>query len=234
MDAVSLWALAPVDDTVRARFRLLVKALSHDLREPVRGVAQLAERISEASDDASRKVLAQRLRSAACMLDERIRALSIFMHKTHVTPKRAECVPFGVVMSEAMTQVQSGIRVELSGDSSVRVPRIIGHAVGNLLSNSRRYARPGVTPVAKVSIRERDGRVVIRVSDNGRGFAPEHAVDIFGVFRRLYPDVAGTGIGLSIVSEIASQLGGHAKAESRGEGHGATFTVDIPACEGAR
>jgi signal transduction histidine kinase len=72
----------------------------------------------------------------------------------------------------------------------------------------------------------------IRISDTGIGINPEFLPHIFDRFRqggsfatRAY---GGLGVGLSIVRYIVDRHGGNVRAESGGEGQGATFVVDLP------
>ena len=72
---------------------------------------------------------------------------------------------------------------------------------------------------------------VIRVADNGIGFAAHHQERIFGAFERLHSTTSGysgTGIGLAIVRQVAESHQGVVIAHSV-EGEGATFSLYLPA-----
>ena len=67
------------------------------------------------------------------------------------------------------------------------------------------------------------------VSDNGHGFAPEHAAALFEPFKRLHgPKVPGSGIGLATCKRIVERLGGRIWGESS-PGQGSTFFFTLPA-----
>jgi CheY-like chemotaxis protein len=72
------------------------------------------------------------------------------------------------------------------------------------------------------------GHVVVEVSDNGPGIAPEAAPRIFESFFTTKPRGLGTGLGLPISLGIVRSLGGEIIVDSR-PGEGATFRVRIPA-----
>lgn len=72
----------------------------------------------------------------------------------------------------------------------------------------------------------------IQVSDNGKGINPEFLPYAFEYFRQedgtTTRKFGGLGLGLAIVRHITELHGGTVKAESLGEGQGATFTVSLP------
>ena len=101
----------------------------------------------------------------------------------------------------------------------------------NLLDNAVKYS--GGEP--KISMRvklTRSGKADVYVRDSGIGI---QSTDLKRVFKRFYrvPNVSataakGTGLGLPIVRAIVEKHGGRIKAESRGEGTGSTFRVQLP------
>jgi signal transduction histidine kinase/ActR/RegA family two-component response regulator len=108
----------------------------------------------------------------------------------------------------------------------------------NLLSNAVKFTPQGGSVSARLA---RDGaRVKLSVTDTGKGIAPEFLPHVFDRFRQADSattrQYGGLGLGLSIVRHLAELHGGTVKAESSGEGHGATFSVVFPlatpaACE---
>jgi two-component system, NtrC family, sensor kinase len=69
--------------------------------------------------------------------------------------------------------------------------------------------------------------VLVTISDNGCGIAPEHMDKIFDPFFTTKPVGEGTGLGLSITHSVIERHGGFIKVESR-PGQGTTFRVSIP------
>lgn len=107
---------------------------------------------------------------------------------------------------------------------------LLARTLVNLLSNACKYSDPG-TPVSLEARRERD-HVRVAVREAGPGVAPEDRSRVFEPFWRGRVAVAqairGTGIGLALVNEYVTAMGGTAGVESPPEG-GAVFWFTVPA-----
>ena len=103
--------------------------------------------------------------------------------------------------------------------------------VWNLLSNAVKFTPKG----GRISVRAyREGsEVFVCVSDTGEGIRPDVVPMVFEPFQQADPSITrrhgGLGLGLAIVKQIVSAHGGTVRAESEGEGKGATFIVRLPA-----
>lgn len=109
-------------------------------------------------------------------------------------------------------------------------PDRLQQVLWNLLSNALKFTPKG----GRISIfLERvNSHVEISVSDNGSGIVPDVLPYVFDRFRQEDSGTArrkgGLGLGLSIVRTIVELHGGSVRAESDGEGRGATFVVSLP------
>jgi two-component system sensor histidine kinase CreC len=113
-------------------------------------------------------------------------------------------------------------------------PRVRGEkfllvqAVGNLVQNAIEFSPPGAK--VTLALRVAAGRATVTVEDSGAG-VPDYARD--KIFDRFYslprPDTGrkSSGIGLSIVREVARLHGGDATLQNRPEG-GARATLTLP------
>jgi two-component system sensor histidine kinase SenX3 len=111
-------------------------------------------------------------------------------------------------------------------------PEDLQTAIGNLLSNALKYSTAGAAVHVHV-FRDEDGAACLQVVDQGIGIAPDQIKRIFKRFYRVPVRAVlhrkGTGLGLFLVRSIVKQHGGQVAAASKGEGHGATFTMRLPA-----
>lgn len=103
-----------------------------------------------------------------------------------------------------------------------------------LLDNALKFSDADTN--VRLAVRITSEKVVLSVTDRGRGFSPELAQEIFQPFT--IADVAhhsqGTGLNLAIASIIVGVHGGSMRAESAGPGRGATFTVELPTAPAAK
>lgn len=109
-------------------------------------------------------------------------------------------------------------------------PRLLRIVLQNLLDNAWKYtAHAAQAAVHLGSTTHADGSVTYYVRDNGIGFAPSAAAQIFLPFKRLSSanGFAGSGIGLASVKRIVDKLGGRVWAQAT-PGSGATFYFALP------
>jgi PAS domain S-box-containing protein len=102
--------------------------------------------------------------------------------------------------------------------------------IWNLLTNSIKFTPEGGQIEVTSEIVETHVEVTVR--DTGIGISPEFLPHIFDRFRQANPGTnrihGGMGLGLSIVHQLVELHGGTVRAESEGEGRGATFVVSLP------
>lgn len=138
-------------------------------------------------------------------------------------------------MDWAPVALRRRIDLGYEGDESARSVRIEGDAdrvrelLNNLVDNAIRYSREGGR--VTVSVRE-DGRggVVLAVTDDAPRIAPAERERVFERFHRILGTAAdGSGLGLSIVSEIAALHAAEVALQEDPQGPGNCFSVRFPA-----
>ncbi|HYH86260.1 MAG TPA: HAMP domain-containing sensor histidine kinase, partial [Pyrinomonadaceae bacterium] len=111
----------------------------------------------------------------------------------------------------------------------------IAQALMNLLDNAVKYSEKAEKREVVVRVGERDGKIILSVTDHGVGIAPAEQKKIFEKFYRvstgLVHDVKGSGLGLSLVKHIVEAHRGTVSVESE-PGRGSTFVITLPAANG--
>lgn len=109
--------------------------------------------------------------------------------------------------------------------------RLVHEAVSNLVSNASKYTPPRGSIILRAF--QRDDRIRFEVEDTGIGISPSDQKRLFQEFVRIrrkdsaVGEVAGSGLGLSIVSRIAKAHGGKVGVESE-LNRGSTFFIELP------
>ena len=114
------------------------------------------------------------------------------------------------------------------------IPQDIGRVVLNLINNAfyavdekKKQIGDGYEPTVIVTTIKQNGKVEIKVKDNGNGI-PQKVLDkIFQPFFTTKPTGQGTGLGLSLSYDIVKAHGGELKVETK-EGEGSEFNILLP------
>ena len=108
-------------------------------------------------------------------------------------------------------------------------PDRLRQAIENLVDNAVKYSPDGGR--IAVDVHRRDGTGVVTVRDEGIGIPGDEHERIFEKFYRLDPGmtrgVGGSGLGLYIIRELVTQMGGEVAVESV-PGQGSAFTIALP------
>ncbi len=239
-------AMAVLDDITEAtRLELLRRDLvvnvGHELRTPVGALGVLAETLVleiEQPDGDREAVLrmARRMEIETFRLAELVNDVLELATAQDVLPGVVRVVD---IVDQAVGRVSAaadiaGIEVSVDPiDPSVTVPgerpKLVS-VVFNLLDNAIKYSDNGT--VVRVTVRNDRANVWVDVIDQGLGIAPRDRARVFDRYFRVDRARAratgGSGLGLAIVLEIVSAHGGEVTLRSV-EGHGSTFTVQLPA-----
>jgi signal transduction histidine kinase len=220
-------------DTLRLSEELLA-IVSHDLRNPLNAILMSADLLERRrSDDDVLKAARRVQRSGARM----VRMLDDLVDLTRARlsggiPIEREAVDLEAiarkVTSELGTDAAPRVRIDVSGDTSVKADAIrLEQIVGNLLGNALKHGAPdGAVSLTIAGEADR-----VRLSVHNRGAMPLDVLrEVFEPFRsrssqRARPD--GLGLGLYIVGQIAAAHGGTAHVASS-DADGTTADVILP------
>ena len=239
---VTMQDLAPLEEMDRLRAEFL-GMVSHELRMPLAAIMGSTSAMLDASLTLDPGEVAQFIR----IIDEQAGHMrGLISNLLDAGRIDAGMLSVSPVPTEVAAVVDQARNAFLSGGSTHTIlidlpqdlPRVLAdrdrivQVLNNLFSNAARFSL-GSSPI-RVAAR-RDGlHVVISVSDEGRGIAPEQLPRLFRKYTSLGEDDGrGSGLGLAICKGLVEAHGGRIWATSDGPGHGTQITFTIPVAEEA-
>jgi signal transduction histidine kinase len=213
--------------------------VAHDLRAPIRHIAvhraHLDALVAQHGGDEQKRAIAGITRSTERM-GRLIDGLLEYARLGRATITRS-AVDTGALVDSLIAQEraanpQRDVRYErgtlpvVQGD-----PVLLQSVFHNLLDNALKFTRDRATAEIRVTSEPVDAGKAIRfvMADNGIGFQPGEAHQLFGVFRQLHGrEFPGSGVGLAMVRRIVERLGGAVRGDGT-PGQGAVFSFTLPA-----
>jgi signal transduction histidine kinase len=230
---VVLFVLAQRRKQQREDMEKLLQFTSHEFKTPVAGVKGLLQSLALGSIPDAQRAELIRLGQLECDRLEHL-AETILAYQRAMSRDPREGVQ-RIDMSRFIADLLAHrARTATGGDVKVAVIDSV-HALAdrdglrvileNLLDNAHKYGGGEV----RLSARVTDGRWLLDISDQGRGFAPEVAEHLFDIHHRGNGEgvTHGAGLGLAIARQLARRMGGDISAHSAGPGKGAVFTVTL-------
>ncbi|MFD1062011.1 CHASE3 domain-containing protein [Winogradskyella litorisediminis] len=224
---------------------------SHDLQEPLRKIQTFLSRLEEKESNnlsASGKKYIERITNAAKRMRQLIDDLLQYSrtNKSDEVLENTDLNKLLDITKENLAELIASNEAVIVSDklpTAEVIPFQIQQLFSNLISNSIKYKstqrQPRITITYEFiealneyedTLDDSNNFHEIIFSDNGIGFEPEYAEQIFVLFNRLHnrDDYSGTGIGLSICKKIMDNHNGKIYAEGFPD-EGARFTIHLPA-----
>ncbi|MDA8453581.1 ATP-binding protein [Acidovorax sp. GBBC 3334] len=234
--------------SVRQEQEAFLRAVSHDLRAPLRHILAygrlVRELVAESNADAEALEFLDTMAQSGQQLGEMIDGL-IVLGRAGLVPLQAQPVPVEAALrSAAAAAIAAAAAAAAAGGApdpgapawpaavqwrwpgeegeegakgagtalAVQAdPALLGDVLLAVLDNALKFSRPVAHPRIVLAARPLpDGQAEIRVRDNGVGFAPARADQLFGVFQRLHPvsQFKGLGLGLVRARRYVERMGG--------------------------
>lgn len=202
--------------------------VSHELRSPLNSIRKMAHIVQEdylsgrvsASTISMLGQMVEKTRWATGMIDEVLRYSEIGHTPLQILP-----TPFGDILPEVTNDVDVDDSVELRVKEEWPIvfgdPALIRQIFRNLIENGIKFNESNPKRVELSWERDQGGHIIVTVSDNGLGIAPEMIDHIFEPYVRS-GDYSGTGMGLAIVWRACKRLGVPITVESE-VGRGTAF-----------
>lgn len=211
-------------------------AASHDLQSPIRTVttmSQLLARRYQGKIDAEADQLIGSITAAMQRLNELVDDLLAYSGLSWRGEEPLDVFPLASAVQAALANLDHQLRLADGAVTVESLPEVTGrrtHFVQlfqNLIGNSLKYRRE-IQPRVRIRAEYSAQECIVHVEDNGTGFDPAYAAQIFEAFKRLHGyEYPGSGIGLAICARIVKQYGGRIWAQSA-PGTGSTFSFSVP------
>jgi PAS domain S-box-containing protein len=214
---------------------------SHDLQEPLRKIQTFSD-LTKASitDQPKATFYLDKIDHSASRMSSLIKDVLVYS-QANKRESLNELVDVNLVIENVKSDFELVIEQKNATINAGYIPPIKGNRLqihqvfSNLISNAMKFVErdPVINIRHGILDADRNGVVAqfhyITVSDNGIGFEPEYADQIFHLFSRLHnrKDYGGTGIGLALCKKIIDNHGGMIAAESEKD-KGSTFKIYLP------
>ncbi len=223
------------------KIRSFTGTIVHDLKNPVSAIMGLTGLLLEKEDELDEKTLTFLdliYKSSSDILEN----ITLILDKTKL---EGGLRPDLLEVGNPYYTIQSAIDKYLitALDKSITIKREIDkdlpdvsydknaldHIISNLISNAIKYSPPSTQVVIYSELIS--DRLKIVVQDHGLGMTEEDLENAFTEFKTLSARPTGnetsTGLGLSIVKQLAEQIGGDISVKSEGKNKGSTFEVTL-------
>jgi two-component system sensor histidine kinase KdpD len=225
-------------------YNMLLNSLSHELRTPIATIVGASDNLlngTKVSEDNKRKLVAE-ISKASLRLNSQVENLLNMsrLESGFIQPKKDWCDVQELVYS-VINQLEDVLKQhELKVFFETNLPLfkldfgLMQQVLNNLLGNAAFYTPEGSLITINVGVEknknyEQPEKIIISVSDNGKGFPEDEISKVFDKFYRLKNSkTGGTGLGLSIAKGFVEAHDGNISLNNAENG-GAQFRILVPA-----
>jgi signal transduction histidine kinase len=237
-------ALDEADQANRLKDEFL-STLSHELRTPLNAIFGWARLLRSRDLDPNTahavEVIERNAQAQVRLIEDVLDISRIITGKMTLALEPVDVASILRSTIDTVRPAMQNKRVHFDAWLPGTVPFVLGDAqrlqqvFWNLLSNALKFTQAEGT--IQATLRVNDDSVELVIADTGIGIRQDVLPVVFDRFRQADSSTtrhhAGLGLGLAIVKEIVELHGGSVRAESAGEGHGATFIIRLPTSEPA-
>jgi two-component system CheB/CheR fusion protein len=232
--------------------RQFASIASHDLQEPLRKIKTFAAVLNRKFDEnisAEESALIGKINTAADRMSQLIKEVLQYSKVAHASKEyratNLDTILRNVLSDLELLVTEKNAIIEYTEllPTIDAIPLQMNQLFSNLLTNALKFNEASSKPVIHISFkilsanelkefpskRAEVSYIEIKIEDNGIGFEPEFADQIFQLFERLHSadEFEGTGLGLALCKKIVENHNGEIYGVSI-EGAGAAFYVIIP------
>ncbi len=219
---------------INNEYKQLTYTSAHDLRSPVNNLLAVFELLdtSTISDSETLEYISI-LKSTTESLKQTLNDYVAVLNKKNESNAQIDVVYFQHALDDVLLSInslihnsQATINIDFSELEKVNFNITYLKSVFlNLITNSIKYAKHGCKPIISIYTRNNNGSKQLIIADNGIGFDMDKVKDrIFGLHQKFNNNTDSNGIGLYLVYNHITNLGGHITVESK-INEGAKFII---------
>ncbi len=215
--------------------------ISHELRSPLTAMQlqlQILKRDPKATVSDKQRDIVQRIERSTARMTELIDSLLQYVRvesgklTTEIEPTDISALAESLIGDFRPEAEAKGLALKLNKEGDVPVlatdPRLLQLILTNLLANALKFTDKGGI---EITLSKANGSCRIVVADTGPGISPSDQERIFEPFEQVgstrEKNMPGVGLGLAIVRQILTALGGKVELESQVD-LGSRFVVSLP------
>ena len=219
-----------------------IALIAHDIRGPLANLSLILESIDASANDRATSRTGSQVARAMQVIERLDSMLSGFIERARHAGDPLAIELWPVSIPDLVEQIatlnqplarQHGVRLHVYSAEPLSVAgdgHLLMQALDNLIINAVKHSPRG--GLVTVEAMPEDGWVVVRVEDQGPGFTDDDIARAFQPYTRLSAIAASslpsTGLGLSIVRQIAERHSGSVSAAHSPSGRGAAVTLRLP------
>lgn len=217
-----------------------IDAVTHELKSPIASLKLYLQTMTRRAVDERQQQEFHRI-----MLEDVERLDSLINHLLDAARIAREVAPADdqpVRLDQLLRQCAGGVcvryklpaeTVRIDGEPTTVSNQLVQLEIlfRNLIDNAVKYG--GSPPEVLVHVdRPRGEQVTVKITDNGKGIPADQRRKVFGRFVRLGSELErstpGTGLGLYLVRNVTTAIGGTIRVRERGDAEGTVFEVTLP------
>jgi PAS domain S-box-containing protein len=221
---------------VNKEFKQFAYTTSHDLRSPLNSLLAVLS-LLDASKINDKQTLEQieLLKTSSQDLKQTLNGYVEILSRKRSLNEHLEQLDLKQTLEVVLHSINSliqnsnaALHVDFSKLEKIRFNKAYLESIFlNLITNSIKYSRPDCNPVISISSSKTNGVSQLIISDNGLGFDMEKVKDkIFGLHQKFHNHIDSNGIGLYLVYNHVTSLGGRIEVESK-VNEGVKFTISF-------
>jgi PAS domain S-box-containing protein len=237
-------ARGEAEEASRAKDEFLA-TVSHELRTPLTSILGWTQILRKGKFDGDMaalglEVIERNSRAQVQLIEDLLDVSRLVSGKLHLEMGPTSLLSVITAAVEVVRPAAEAKQIELRMQADASIGQVQGdpgrlqQVVWNLLTNAVKFTGEGSQ--VEVRLERIRGHAQITVSDTGQGISADFLPYVFDRFRQADSSLTrrhgGLGLGLAIVRQLVEMHGGTVRAESGGEGRGASFTVRLPLREG--